>query len=162
MLGQIISAKAAAAVLAGAVATSGAAALGSTIADGQQSHSSAAPTQTSATLSADRQNGPAADDTGKGKGQGAKISALAKSTPGGPGKGAIISAAAKGHGQAVSAEARKNGKAHAPKGAVKGNQPQPNPGTQPAQPAQPAQPPMSASPRPGQGTQPPRTVDEKD
>src|SRR5439155_27166872 len=69
VLGQIISAKAAAAVLAGAVATSGAAALGSTIADGQQSHSSAAPTQTSATLSADRQNGPAADDTGKGKGQ---------------------------------------------------------------------------------------------
>lgn len=109
MLGQIISAKVAAAVITGAaIATSGAAAVASTVSD---SHDSAART----TVGASTQNGPN-DNDGKGKGQGDKISALARLTPGGKGKGAIISAAAKGHGKAVSADASKNGKAHAAQG----------------------------------------------
>ena len=113
MLGQIISAKVAAVVIAGAaLATRGAAAVASTVSD---NHNSAGR----ATVAASTQNGPS-DKDGNGKGQGDKISALARSTPGGPGKGAVISAAAKGHGKAVSAEASKNGKAHAAQGKANG------------------------------------------
>jgi hypothetical protein len=94
MLGQIIGARIAAVVIVGAaLAATGAA--------------------------ASTQHDPG-DNDGKSKGQGDRISALARSTPGGPGKGAIISAAAKGHGKAVSAEASKNGKAHAAKAKANG------------------------------------------
>jgi hypothetical protein len=114
VLGQIISAKLVAAIVAGAaVASSGAAAVASTVSD---SHSVALQ----ATGETSRQNGPS-DKDGKGRGQGDKISALARSTPGGKGKGAIISAAAKGHGKTVSAAASKNGKAHAAQGKANAN-----------------------------------------
>ena len=113
MLGQIISAKVAAAIIASAaVATGGAAAAGGA---GSETHN----VGTQSTVASSRENGPS-DKDGKGKGQGDKISALARSTLGGPGKGAIISAAAKGHGKAVSAEASKNGKAHAAQGKANG------------------------------------------
>lgn len=84
MLGQIISGKLAAAILAAAVATTGAA------------------------------GAAALSHTGADNGQGATISALAKSIPGGPGKGAQISAAAKGHGQTVSAAAKAKAKSGKP------------------------------------------------
>ena len=100
MFGQILSGKVLAAVLAGAVVTGGAATVASStdVRSGQD--------QTTAAQHGEQQ-APVAE-TGKGNGQGSKISALAKSIPGGPGKGAQISAAAKGHGQAVSAAAKKN------------------------------------------------------
>ena len=101
MFGQMLSGKVLAVVFASAVATGGAAAAVANPTDPQSTQTTAAEHG--------RQQGPVAE-TGKGNGQGAKISALAKSIPGGPGKGAQISAAAKGHGQAVSAEAKKNGK----------------------------------------------------
>src|SRR5437773_7780234 len=111
MLGQIISGKVAATVLAGAVATSGAVALGSTTSDRYEADTLFAPTVAITTLSADRQNGPALEnDKCGGKAHGAMISALAKSIPGGPGKGAIISAAAKSCGSGTGAVAGKKAK----------------------------------------------------
>lgn len=111
MIGHILTGKALAAILTGAVATGGAAAV--TVANPANSASQAASHARAATP-AGPQNGPSgpqngpSDETGAGNGQGPKISALAKSIPGGPGKGALISAEARGHGQAVSAAARKN------------------------------------------------------
>lgn len=107
MIGHILSGKAlAAAILAGAVATGGAAAATVGSPNGSANHATWAAQN-------DHQNGPTdetgpTDKAGSGNGQGALISALAKSIPGGPGKGALISAAAQGHGQAVSAAARNN------------------------------------------------------
>jgi len=98
MFGEILSIKVAAAILAGAAVATGGVAI-----------------QSTATLQAQHANGPAADQSasGKGEGHGAVMSALAHSIPGGPGKGALISAAAKTHGLTVSAEARANASAHA-------------------------------------------------
>ena len=98
MLGQILTIKVAAAILAGAAVATGGVAM-----------------QSAVTLHADHSSAPATDKSasGKGQGQGELISALAHSTPGGPGKGAVISAAAKTHGLTVSAEARANANAHA-------------------------------------------------
>lgn len=107
MIGHILSGKAlAAAILAGAVATGGAAAATAPTPSDSASHAGSAVQNEQQNGSAD-ETGPT-EQTGKGNGQGATISALAKSIPGGPGKGAQISAAARGHGQTVSAAARNN------------------------------------------------------
>lgn len=106
MVGHVLSGKVLAAVLASVVATGSAAA--ATVAAPAASHDSQTGGSHEQVAKNGEQNGPVANETGTGNGQGATISALAKSIPGGPGKGAQISAAARGHGQAVSAEARKN------------------------------------------------------
>jgi hypothetical protein len=93
MFGEILTIKVAAAILAGAAVVTGGAAI-----------------QSTAALHADRSSAPATDTSASGKGQGDLISSLAHSTLGGPGKGAVISTAAKTHGLTVSAEARANAK----------------------------------------------------
>lgn len=127
MLGQIISGKLAAAILAGAVATTGAAATSQAPADNGAAHRNTVD-QTG--------HNDTTNETGSGKGQGATISALAKSIPGGPGKGAQIGAAAKGHGQAVSADAKSKAKSGKPATA-------PGATTKPATPASPKEKPTN-------------------
>ena len=93
MLGITLSAKVAAAILAGlALVTGGAAVHGSVALHAEHSSTPAAREHTN----------------GQGNGQGAVISALAHSTVSGPDKGAVISAVAKLHGPTVSAHARAN------------------------------------------------------
>lgn len=113
MLGQIISAKVAAVVLAGAVVTGGAAAAAHVDNAVSSDHRAGTAAEIGAANGRTSPQGqPEAGDNGKG--QGGTISALAKSIPGGPGKGAQISAAAKGHGQTVSADAKANAKGGKP------------------------------------------------
>ena len=106
MFGSIMSAKVAAAVLAGVVATGGAATAAHLETNAGANHRSdieATPDRPDdvdldVDTDTDKDNGHKDMD----KGNGDLISALAKSIPGGPGKGARISAAAKAHGDATS------------------------------------------------------------
>lgn len=121
MFGSIMSAKVAAAVLAGVVATSGAAAAAHFETDARADHRSDVERMTPA-RPADVDNDKDVDidkdkDVDNGhidmdKGIGDIISALAKSIPGGPGKGAKISAVAKTHGDSTSDAAKAKDKDH--------------------------------------------------
>jgi hypothetical protein len=118
MFTSSMSAKFAAAILAaGVVATGGAAAAAHVGADASAEHRTdvertapAHPADVDTDKDTDKDQDQDVDedtDQDKGhmdrdKGQGDTISALAKSIPGGPGKGAKISAAAKLHGDATS------------------------------------------------------------
>lgn len=88
MFANILSAKIAALLIAGAVASGGAVA--AAVATPNDDHASDTAVET------------------ESRGQGAEISELATTLEGGPDKGAQISEAAKGHGQEVSAEVRQN------------------------------------------------------
>jgi uncharacterized protein YcfJ len=125
MFGSIMTAKVAAAVLAGVVATTGAAAAAHVETDASADHRSDVERLTPV-RPADVDNDKDVDKdkvvekdkvVDKGhvdmdKGLGDVISALAKSIPGGPGKGAQISAAAKTHGDTTSDAAKAKDKDH--------------------------------------------------